>query len=95
MADVFFGEHKEKILVIDKTTLEVTKTLVPAPGKTSAHIEFDRDGDHALVSVWEEDGALIVYDMQTIEEIKRIPMKKPSGKYNIFNKINFSEGTSH
>ena len=95
MADVFFGEHKEKILVIDKQSLEIIKTLVPAPGKTSAHIEFDRHGQHALVSVWEDDGALIIYDMQTIEEIKRIPMKKPSGKYNIFNKIKFSEGTSH
>ena len=95
MADVFFGEHKEKILVIDKDNLDIIKTLVPAPGKTSAHIEFDRHGQHALVSVWEDDGALVIYDMQTIEEIKRIPMKKPSGKYNIFNKINFSEGTSH
>ena len=95
MADVFFGEHKEKILVIEKDSLEIVKTLVPAPGKTSAHIEFDRHGQYALVSVWEDDGALIIYDMQTIEEIKRIPMKKPSGKYNIFNKIKFSEGTSH
>ena len=95
MADVFFGEHKEKILVIDKANLAVIKTLVPAPGKTSAHIEFDRHGRYALVSVWEEDGALIIYDMHTIEEIKRIPMKKPSGKYNIYNKIKFAEGTSH
>jgi hypothetical protein len=24
-----------------------------------------------------------------------LPMKKPSGKYNVYNKINRSEGTSH
>ena len=32
---------------------------------------------------------------KTLEEVKRIPMKKPSGKYNVWNKITRSEGTSH
>jgi hypothetical protein len=41
------------------------------------------------------DGALIVYDAQTLQEVKRIPMKKPVGKYNVHNKITKSEGTSH
>ena len=26
---------------------------------------------------------------------KRMPMKKPSGKYNVYNKINYEKGTSH
>ena len=69
--------------------------LRPSPGKTAAHVEFDRYGKHALVSVWEDDGALVVYDAETLEEVKRLPMKKPSGKYNVYNKIMFSEGTSH
>jgi mono/diheme cytochrome c family protein len=30
-----------------------------------------------------------------LEEVKRIPFVKPSGKYNVWNKIRFSEGTSH
>ena len=34
------------------------------------------------------DGAVIVYDARTLEEVKRLPMVKPSGKYNVFNKIN-------
>lgn len=54
-----------------------------------------RDGRHVLVSIWEEDGAVTVYDAASLEEVKRLPMKKPSGKYNIWNKITFSEGTSH
>ena len=41
------------------------------------------------------DGALVVYDADTLEEVKRIPMRKPSGKYNVFNKIHHDEGTSH
>jgi hypothetical protein len=73
----------------------VVKELTAAPGKTLAHVEFTRDGRYALASLWEMDGALIVYDAVTLEEVKRIPMKKPVGKYNVWNKIMREEGTSH
>lgn len=93
--DVFFGPHKDLMHVIDKSTLEIVKTLRPVPGKTAAHIEFTKDGRYALLSIWDLDGALIVYDAQTLEEVKRLPMSKPSGKYNVFNKTTYSRGTSH
>lgn len=93
--DVFFGKDKDAMQIIDKEKLEIVKTLRPAPGKTSAHVEFTKDGRYALVSVWEDDGALIVYDAKTLEEVKRIPMRKPSGKYNVHNKLSRSSGTSH
>jgi len=93
--DVFFGPDKDAMHVFDKRTLEMVKTLRPEPGKTSAHVEFTRDGRYALVSLWENDGALVVYDAATLEEVKRIPMNKPSGKYNVYNKIERSAGTSH
>ena len=93
--DVFFGEHREALHVIDKRSLEIVKTLRPAPGKTAAHVEFTRDARYALVSVWDKEGALVIYDAASLEEIKRIPMNKPSGKYNIYNKITLSQGTSH
>jgi len=94
-ADVFFGPNKDKIHVIAKQTLEIVKTLDPAPGKTVAHVEFTKDGKYALVSIWEDDGAVIVYDAATLQEVRRLPMRKPSGKYNVWNKISFSDGTSH
>ena len=93
--DVFFGPHKDLLHVIDKNTLEIVKTINPEPGKTNAHVEFTKDGKYVLVSIWEMDGALVVYDAKTFEEIKRIPMKKPVGKYNVYNKITYDEGTSH
>ena len=93
--DVFFGPDKDAMHVFDKRTLEMVKTLHPEPGKTSAHVEFTRDGRYALVSLWETEGALVVYDAATFEEVKRIPMNKPSGKYNVYNKVNRSAGTSH
>ena len=94
-ADVFFGPNKDKVHVIDKSTLEIVKTLAPAPGKTAAHVEFTKDGKYVLLSIWDNDGAVIVYDANTLEEVKRLPMKKPSGKYNVYNKINYERGTSH
>jgi DNA-binding beta-propeller fold protein YncE/cytochrome c553 len=87
--------HKDTLQVIDKETLEVVAQLRPEPGKTLAHIEFTRDGRYALASLWEMDGAIIVFDAQTLKEVKRIPMKKPVGKYNVHNKVTKSEGTSH
>lgn len=94
-ADAMMGAKKDTIAVIDKETLEITRRLTPLPGKTAGHVELDRSGHHALVSVWEDDGALVVYDTATLAEVKRLPMRKPSGKYNVFNKITFGEGTSH
>jgi hypothetical protein len=37
----------------------------------------------------------VVYDAGTLEEVKRLPMRRPLGKYNVGNKISRSEGTSH
>jgi len=85
---------KDTLTLIDKATLEPV-AQVREPGKTLAHIEFTKDGRYALASVWEMDGALVVYDAQTLKEVKRLPMSKPVGKYNVWNKISRSEGTSH
>ncbi|MDR2154059.1 MAG: nitrite reductase [Burkholderiaceae bacterium] len=86
---------KNTLTIIDKRTLEPTASVQVTPDQTLAHIEFTKDGKYALASLWEDDGALIVYDAATFKEIKRLPMKKPVGKYNVFNKITRSEGTSH
>jgi DNA-binding beta-propeller fold protein YncE len=93
--DVFFGPNRDAVHIIDKSSLEIVKTLRPAPGKVAAHIEYTKDGRYALLSIWDMDGAVIVYDMTTLEEVKRIPFVKPVGKYNVWNKITRDEGTSH
>ena len=85
---------KDTLTIIDKRTLQPVAS-VREPGKTLAHIEFTKDGRYALASLWEQDGALIVYDAATFKEVKRLPMRKPVGKYNVWNKITRSEGTSH
>ncbi len=89
---------KDTLQIIDKRSLEKVAEIRTDPGKTLAHIEFDRHGKVALASLWErmaDGGALIVFDAATFKELKRIPMDKPVGKYNLHNKITKSEGTSH
>lgn len=93
--DVGFSRDKDALQIIDKQTLSIVRTLRPAPGQTASHVEFSRDGRYALVSIAEQDGALVVIDSETFAEVKRLPMRKPSGKYNVFNKITRSDGTSH
>lgn len=94
-ADVSGGEHKDRMHIIDKRTLEIVKTITPEPGRTAAHVEFDREGKHVLLSIAEMQGDLLVLDASDFHEVKRLPMSKPSGKYNVWNKITFSSGTSH
>jgi len=94
-ADSMLSPHKDTLQLIDKQRLEVVAELRPEPGKTLAHVEFTKDGRYALASLWEDDGALIVFDASTLAEVKRIPMRKPVGKYNLHNKLTRSSGTSH
>ena len=94
-ADAFFGPYKSQLHVIDEQTMEIVKTLSPAPGKTMAHTEFTRDGSYSLASVREGGGALIFDHAKTLTEVRRLPMRKPAGKYNVWNKITFFDGTSH
>ncbi len=88
-------ENRNTLTIIDKETLQVVTSVKAKPGQTLAHIEFTRDGHYVLASLMETDGAIIVYDAATFREIKRIPMSKPIGKYNVFNKTTRSAGTSH
>ncbi|MDP2795786.1 MAG: cytochrome D1 domain-containing protein [Sulfurisoma sp.] len=96
--DSMMSKAKDTLQVIDKRTLEKVAEVKTDPGKTLAHVEFTRDGKYVLASLWErkaDGGALIVFDAATFKEVKRIPMDKPVGKYNLYNKITRSEGTSH
>ncbi|HZW22439.1 cytochrome D1 domain-containing protein, partial [Noviherbaspirillum sp.] len=94
--DAFNSKKDRDVMqIIDKQTLKVVAQLRPSPGKVAAHTEFTRDGRFALVSIWENDGELVVYDAKSLKEVKRLPMKKPSGKYNVHNKVTRSAGTSH
>lgn len=71
--------NRDRVHVIDKASLEIVETRISEPGKTAAHVGFDRCGKKLLLSIG-GDGAVIVYTGDTLEELQRIPMRKPSGK---------------
>jgi len=50
-------------------------------GSRAADVEFTGDCHCALVSVWEIDGAIVVYDTTSHGEVKRGPVAKPSSKH--------------
>nr|WP_272890849.1 cytochrome D1 domain-containing protein [Stutzerimonas sp. S1] len=87
VASMLAANSKHVLQVIDRNTLEVVRHIEVEPGTTLAHVEFTRDGRHALASLWRDDGALIVLDAQTLETLKRLPMKRPVGTYSVWRGV--------
>jgi len=83
---IWVDTNTDTIQLIDKKSLEVVGEVVPEPGKKAMHVEFTREGSFALVSVAEEEGAVVVYDTRSLKPVKRLPFNKPVGKYNATNK---------
>ena len=84
---IWVDTNTEAIQLVDKKSLALMKQeLTPEPGKTAMHVEFTADGKRAFVSVWDDAGAVVVYDSVTLEETARRPYAMPVGKYNAGNK---------
>jgi len=62
--------------VIDSETFKIVKQF--QPGKGILHMEFTPRSEQVWVSVRDND-EIIIYDTQTLKEVKRLPAKKPSG----------------
>jgi mono/diheme cytochrome c family protein len=76
-----------QVQLVEKESLALlAKSLTPESGKKAMHVEFNAEGDWALVSVWHERGAVVVYDSRSLEEVARLPYAMPVGKYNAYNK---------
>jgi len=75
----------DELVLIDKRDLS-QKKIVPVKGKKMLHTEISGDGDTAYLSIYENDGSLIVYDALTLKELRRFPASLPVGKYNFVNK---------
>jgi hypothetical protein len=75
--------NSEAIQLVEKRTLALLpRTLVPEPGKKAMHVEFTAEGDRALVSVWHDEGAVVIYNSKTLAEQGRLAFAMPVGKYN-------------
>ncbi len=72
----FAFPNNNTLQVIDSESYKLIKQF--QPGKGILHMEFTPRSEHVWVSVRDID-SVIIYDTQTLKEIKRIPAKKPSG----------------
>jgi protein NirF len=62
--------------IIDTLTQKITHTLLP--GKTVLHMEFTPRGEHAWVSV-RDDNRVLVYDTATKAPLAQLDARNPSG----------------
>ncbi|MBW2289206.1 MAG: cytochrome C oxidase Cbb3, partial [Deltaproteobacteria bacterium] len=84
---VWVDTNTETIQLVEKASLATAeRSLTPEPGKQAMHVEFTADGKTAFVSVWDPQGAVVVYDAVSLEEMARLPFSMPVGKYNAGNK---------
>jgi mono/diheme cytochrome c family protein len=84
---LWIDTNSEAIQLVEKQTLALLeRTLVPQPGKKAMHVEFTAEGDRALVSVWHDEGAVVIYNSTTLAEQGRLDYAMPVGKYNAGNK---------
>jgi len=72
----FAFPDNERVQVIDTRDQKLIKTL--EPGKAVLHMEFTPRGEEVWVSVRDAD-KLQIYNTRTIELLKELPAKKPSG----------------
>lgn len=82
---LWIDNGSDELVLIDKRDLS-QKKIVPVKGKRMIHTEISGDGNIAYLSIYENDGNLIVYDALTLKEQKRFPANLPVGKYNFVNK---------
>ncbi len=72
----FAFPNNEAVQVIDTESLNVIKTL--KPGKGVLHMEFEPRGEEVWISVRDRN-QVQVYDTATLEQVKTLPVSKPSG----------------
>lgn len=78
----------DNLILISKDDYSIKK-LTPIKGKKFIHTEFNSNGKYAYLSIADKDGALIIYDTYSLEEIKRYDANFPIGKYNFVNKSRY------
>ena len=82
---LWIDKGDDELVLVDKINFEVKK-IKPFPGKKFTHTEFSRDGRYAYLSIYDKEGALLVYDTALLKEVTRFDNSFPVGKYNVFNK---------
>ena len=90
-------EIQQTIKVLDKKTRKIVKSirLTEVEGYAAVHFEFNNDGSELWASVWNRkdstkpNGEIIIFDANTLEEKARVKgLFAPTGKFNVYNRVN-------
>ncbi len=82
-ADVIVGGKRNALHVIDKSSLEIVRTVRADTETSITDLAFTRDGQQVLVSLQGKDGALVAYDARSFAEKRRLQVQDPRGIYNV------------
>ncbi len=81
----------QKVCVFEKANFKKgAKCWQVADHGKVVHFEYNKKGDEVWISVWDNDGEMIIYNDKTLKEKKRINedwMRTPTGKWNIYNTV--------
>ncbi len=73
------------VMKIDKPEAGIKCFQVADHGRV-VHMEYNKAGDEVWVSVWDNEGEVVVYDDKTLKEKARIKgLRTPTGKFNVYN----------
>lgn len=77
-----------EVCVYSKAKGEVERCWSIGDHGAAVHFEYNKDGDEVWVSLWDKEGAIVIYDDKTLEEKARITgdwLVTPTGKFNVYN----------
>ena len=75
----------DELVLVNKKDYSIKK-LIPKKAKQYIHAEFSGDGKYTYLSIYEHDGAIQVWDTDSLKMIKSYPANVPVGKYNFICK---------
>jgi nitrite reductase (NO-forming)/hydroxylamine reductase len=79
-------EMATQVCVYQIATGALDQCFSAADSGRVTHFEFNEQGTEVWVSVWADEGQLVIYDTQTLQELDRITgIETPTGKFNVHN----------
>jgi nitrite reductase (NO-forming)/hydroxylamine reductase len=76
----------KQMCAYNKETATLDRCFQVATNGKATHFEFNQAGTEVWVSDWANDGAVIVLDGNTLNEVHRITdLVTPTGKFNVYN----------
>lgn len=76
----------QQVCAYNKANATLDRCFPVATSGVATHFEFNADGTEIWVSDWANDGAIVVLDAVTLNQIRRIEgLVTPTGKFNVHN----------